>query len=344
MFFCILIYAAMAFILLFKLKKNTVCNGNNLLASLNSLRGIFALEIVIGHCVRYEACPLTPFGNFMLISVGYFFFVSGFGLAHSYHTKCNYLDTFIRHRIIRLIALALGSLVLVTIIAYLSPMYTDFRSIPTTLLAYPRVMLVRTNWYMRELLILYIFFYIVFRFFQKHKYIMLFTLIVALCIVLYFMGYTRCWFASIFCFPLGIIYYDHSETINNMLIERKGKLYPAILILSGVLLSSIDYPAITSLPFEKTEMIYALFNNLLCIGFISLLLTLLIYYTPGNTISAFLTSIATEIYLFQFVFVDMAEKQDISYPVKVVFVLTADIVIALIVNRTAKRLRMLKSH
>lgn len=48
---------------------------------MNALRGIFAIEIVIGHVVRYENTWLYPFGKFMIISVAFFFFVSAFGMV-----------------------------------------------------------------------------------------------------------------------------------------------------------------------------------------------------------------------------------------------------------------------
>lgn len=54
--------------------KARVCGGrNDLLKRLNSMRGIFAIEIVIGHVIRYENTILYPLGKFMIISVAFSF-------------------------------------------------------------------------------------------------------------------------------------------------------------------------------------------------------------------------------------------------------------------------------
>ena len=43
------------------------------LQNLNDMRGIFALEIVLGHVIRHERSLLYPLGKFMICSVAYFF-------------------------------------------------------------------------------------------------------------------------------------------------------------------------------------------------------------------------------------------------------------------------------
>ena len=337
--FCIATYIFLVFILLFQAKRTGIQKNDDLFFSLNSLRGIFALEIVIGHCVRYESCPLTPLGNFMLISVGYFFFVSGYGLARSYHTKPGYMDSFIKHRILKLLTLAIGALIIVTLIAYISPIYTDFKSISTSPLILAKSALVRTNWYMRELMLLYICFFIVFRFVKKYRIALLCTFIVIICAILYMAGYTRCWFASIICFPLGIIFYENINLILDRLKTINGKLITLFFIGLGLILSLINYPQLTGQSFEVTEMMYALANNILCTGFIRLLITALIYLKPDNKILSFFTSIATPLYLFQFIFVAIAECANMPYPTKILFVIIADISVSVLLNTLTKKIK-----
>ena len=330
--FCESIYLILAFILLFHVKYVGNQGKDELFYSLNSLRGIFALEIVIGHCVRYEFCPLTPLGNFMIISVGYFFFVSGYGLSRSYQIKPNYMDNFLKHRILRLILLALEALIIITLIAYICPVVTDFKSISTMPKIFARSVLIRTNWYMRELLLLYVCFFIVFRFIRKHRNILLSILIILICIILYLNGYTRCWFASIVCFPMGIICHENIDKIIIYLKSIKGKILSSIIAVTGLILSLLNYPDITGQAFEVTELIYALANNILCVGFVLALMIILLYFKPGNKILSFFTSIAAELYLFQFIFVAIAEKMKLSYPVKTIFVLTFDIILAMLIH------------
>ncbi|MBQ9867050.1 MAG: hypothetical protein IJM34_08525 [Lachnospiraceae bacterium] len=64
-------------------KRESLPTDKEALSELNGLRGLFALEVIVGHVVRYENSLLFPFGKFMIVSVGFFFYVSGFGLAYS---------------------------------------------------------------------------------------------------------------------------------------------------------------------------------------------------------------------------------------------------------------------
>ncbi|MBR6147681.1 MAG: acyltransferase [Lachnospiraceae bacterium] len=337
--FCLSIYILLALMLFIGCKPGESSISDDVFFRLNSLRGLFALEIIIGHCVRFESCLLTPLGNFMLISVGYFFFISGFGLARSFHTKQGYMDRFIKHRFLHLLFIAAIALIITTIIAYISPVKTDFQVTPSSLPILLLSIRARTNWYIRELIILYFVFYLCYRFLHTHKKTVLCLAIFSVCTVLFYLeyryslGYTRCWYASIVCFPLGIITYEYYDKIIPTITTAKGKMFSVSILLGGLILSLINYPSLTGLKFEITEMIYAFFNNILCIGFIAVLLIALLNLVPGNRILRFFTSISTEIYLFQFIFISIAEKMQLSYPWKIAFVLTLDIIVSVIVNR-----------
>jgi len=62
------------------------------LIQLNSLRGLFALEIIIGHVVRDESGIISMLGRFMICSVAFFFFLSASGMVLSYKSKNDYLS------------------------------------------------------------------------------------------------------------------------------------------------------------------------------------------------------------------------------------------------------------
>lgn len=76
--FSIFILAIFYFIIFYNTKRSPVSGRDDLLKRLNSMRGIFAVEIVIGHVVRYENTILYPLGKFMIISVAFFFFCFSF--------------------------------------------------------------------------------------------------------------------------------------------------------------------------------------------------------------------------------------------------------------------------
>ena len=95
MLYALLIYAIFIFILLFGIKFRPLTKEEDFFFSFNRLRGFFALEIVVGHVVRYESSLLYPIGKFMIISVAFFFFVSAYGMARSYDAKEDYLHGFL---------------------------------------------------------------------------------------------------------------------------------------------------------------------------------------------------------------------------------------------------------
>ena len=274
----------------------------------------------------------------MLISVGFFFFVSGMGITHSYHTKPDYLKTFPKHRILHLIFIAISALVISTLIAYIYTIPTPFRNIPDTLSVFLRAIIIRTNWYIRELLLLYTIFYISYRFFHKHRYLFICLMICFSCTILlileykYSLGYTRCWFASIICFPLGIFTYENYEKITALLNRKTGVIISIPILLIGLSASLFDYTSLIGISVFGNEIICALFNNVLCIGFILILIIFLSYFKPQNIVLFFFTKISTEIYLFQFIFISIAEKMQLSYAWKIAFVLVFDILLSTVLH------------
>lgn len=44
-----------------------------LLSRIDSLRGVFAIQVVLGLVVQYESSPIHIWERFMIISVAYFF-------------------------------------------------------------------------------------------------------------------------------------------------------------------------------------------------------------------------------------------------------------------------------
>ncbi|MDD6072586.1 MAG: hypothetical protein PUC12_17515 [Clostridiales bacterium] len=76
--FILLLFAGVIFC---GVKPLPALDGQEACQRLNNLRGIFAMEIVVGHVIRDDRTLLYPMGKFMIISVAFFFFVSAFGLV-----------------------------------------------------------------------------------------------------------------------------------------------------------------------------------------------------------------------------------------------------------------------
>lgn len=282
---------------------------------LNALRGIFAIEIVIGHVVRYESTLLYPFGKFMIISVAFFFFVSAFSMALSYYRKENYLKNFL--------LLKVGYLLCIAVITYLVNVLIDI-IVPMDLGYYEVTGIIGknffncTNWYIWELLIFYICFYFIYRFTKRH---LLYFVIITIALIVCFYGKSIAWWASILAFPFGILYAEYFEKFNKIQYSKWGVIITVILCtlgLGGLFVSETNV----------TGMIIS--RNILCIGGILVLLYLIGYCCIDNKIIKFLTSNSTAIYLFQFVYLEIAYVYEWDWKIEIPFVLIMTIATAMI--------------
>ena len=81
-----------------KIKINGCNNTIAIQKNANALRGIFAIFIIYTHCtLAYDYLPflLIPLRKVSTFGVGFFFILSGYGLAYSFGAKDNYLRGFL---------------------------------------------------------------------------------------------------------------------------------------------------------------------------------------------------------------------------------------------------------
>lgn len=122
---------------------------------INSLRGLFAIMIVIGHCSMYfekELFPLMLIHKFNMVSVCFFFMASGISLSYNLEHKKDYLKGFVRKKIFLLMVFSFMAQVIGEVlkgIVLYEPIMFGLR------------MITRWNWYIYEMAVLYLIFYIV---------------------------------------------------------------------------------------------------------------------------------------------------------------------------------------
>lgn len=328
--FSLLVYVIFISIFFLGIRKDKSLSRDECYRRLNGMRGIMALEIVIGHVVRYETSYLIPFGKFMLIGVGFFFFVSGWGLCKSFHEKPGYLDTFLRTRFGYLAGTALIALAVISVVDILSPVKTGYSSYSLELKAIVQNIFVRTNWYIRELLLLYLVFYLIYKYMRKYQLAVLIGLTVVIAYGLYALGYVRCWYASILSFPLGFLFYENYFKIVQFFKSGKGLL----------LTLSLGVVGISSMFLNNNIFITAFItNNALCVCAVIILTMFLSVFYIENPIKKFLNQYATEIFLFQFIFLTIAETAGWNYWIRMVFVLGMDLLVSILAYPLMKLLK-----
>lgn len=138
------------------------------------LKGWFALCILVHHIQLFTKIGdgtywMHILGNLGYWSVGMFIFMSGFGLYESYRTKgMSYINCFPRNR---LLVYELYYLLFVGIYF----VFDLIKGVPHSAIEYMQTLtygstIISFGWYLQLNLVLYIFFWLVFKFVKKHSF------------------------------------------------------------------------------------------------------------------------------------------------------------------------------
>lgn len=327
-----MLYPILVFIIFFiivfgGMKKQAVDGRRGYLVRLNRMRGLFAIEIVIGHVIRYEDTILYPFGKAMIISVAFFFFISAFGMVVSFQEKENYLKGFLFSKLSYLLVLALVAFTINAVIDWICPKDLGFCFTGVN----PVIgVLSRTNWYLRELALFYILFYFVYKYMKRYRVFCITVITLIFISLVYQAGWVTGWYASAMAFPAGLAFGEYFTPICNFLHSKWGKLITCIFVLIGL----------SSLLFEQSNMIGMVYmKNIMCLAGMLILLYFSTYFQIGNRVSEYLNSYSAEIYIFQFVYYYMASAYEWDYRIRLLFTVAATMMTALVMQPIIKMIK-----
>ena len=168
---------------------------------MKSLRGFAAMGVILHHISQEELFQqqkvLSPFVNAGAYFVAIFFFCSGYGLIKSLNTKENYLKGFIKNRIVKTIVLPFY----VNVIVYGVLMFAAGFKLPTERWIANLTGITMMNeyaWFPIVLAILYLVFYLCFRFIKCRPvcFAIIFVFIIALGIGFSFNGHFAWWYGD----------------------------------------------------------------------------------------------------------------------------------------------------
>lgn len=292
------------------------------LQNLNNLRGLFALEIVIGHVIRYEQTILYPMEKFMICSVAFFFFVSAFGMTVSYEKKENYLNhNFILSKPIYLLILTILIFVLNAGIDAICPNDLLFCTPPPYIL---HAYLTKTNWYLWSQILFYLLFFFSYKYLYRFRISFICIITILRTIVMYLTGFPEGWWASSYAFPLGLIVGEHFASVKKFLFSKKGILTVIFLSLFG--LSCLLVP-------EENIVSFVFMRNSICLAFLLILLYVCTFFVLGNhPVARYLNKYSTEIYLTQFIWLQLSESYGFNYMIRMPIVLIATLISAMILH------------
>lgn len=261
-----------------------------LLGRYNMLRGIFALEIIVGHVIRFERTPLYLLGKVMIISVAFFLFVSGWGITISYHTKKNYLDGFLGKKC--------GYLFILAVITY------AFRWVVTYFILHINMIdknllydfIQKTNWYIWELILFYAIFWVIYKYIKRGRVLTIMGITSALIVFFFKQNMLQGYYSSGLAFPLGILFGEYYENMAKWLNSRKGVVVTVLLSLLGICSLLLDENSLLGMVFLR---------NVMCIAAMLILFYILSYVRFSNRALKWCGEISTELYLFQFVWLNV---------------------------------------
>lgn len=173
-------------------KKKEVSSALDI-SNARALRGFSAIEIMLGH-IGISTGNIIQYPNRKagILFVGIFFMISGYGLAYGYSNKKAYLKTFFRRRYS---AILIPSIIVIAIEALYS------RDISISFIFEKSA-----RWYITELLILYLVFFVSYRLCKEKGWIVVAAISMALILIAYAMGLSNPWYGSTLCFSQGMFF------------------------------------------------------------------------------------------------------------------------------------------
>ena len=257
------------------------------------MRATAIISIVLHHLsLQYEGIViLKPFKYVGFLMVGVFFFLSGFGLYVSMKTKENYLKK---------IPKKIMGLIIPFLVAWV--FYFIFYKITGTEIK-NLFLVVKYSWYIYELILFYILFYVCFKHFNEN--IACIILLISILVILfftYYIGLVETWYKSSMPFIIGIVIAKNIEKFRTVLKNRLIFIWEAIVLIILLVIG------------QKMQLGWAdiILYNLATVLFV-LVFTKMYYYLKLNKISKArilqtIGNISLEIYLYHGLILEIIHK------------------------------------
>ena len=190
-----------------------------------SIKGIFVVLILLSHVRGYGVFNMSNLGDLFLTLLGQmivvmYFFYSGYGINKQYKKKGNdYIRYFPVKRILKTLIHFDVAVLLFIFLQLVLGEYYHFYDYLLALIGWTSVG--NSNWFVFDILVLYFFTWIIFRFCARfsHSNRIIIILITILTIVFWiflyiYRGSQQWWMNTILAFPLGVWYSNEEVRIN----------------------------------------------------------------------------------------------------------------------------------
>ena len=325
------------------------------------IQGLLALTIIFHHISVWLQSTNSIEGLFVYyyyfgaIVVGFFFFCSGYGLLYSLETKSNYLNGFIKKRVLTVLV----PFFICNYIYMISGQISGIRySTKEIVAAFFGVLLLNSQmWFAVEIMIIYIIFYIIFKYIKNSPKAMC---VMGICILLlmtysFFIGrdfitrsgglwfHGEWWYNTTLLFFIGMLY----QKFEKVIIEWFHKHYYLILgiSLTGLVLCAKINAMISAFYIHKKIIpmnpIYSvkfgewLAQFILAVLFVMVQILIMMKVKFHNRFLSFLAEYSLEIILINYVYIRLFDYFRLTYGlgIYVVLVMIMTILSAVIINK-----------
>ena len=310
--------------------------------STSGLRGFLALGIIFHHI-----SPLVKtgeeFSNFSYMGtyiVSIFFFLSAYGLYVQNESRENYLDNFLVKRLSKIIVPFFIISLIYMFYRFVNGQLIDLNFFIN--LFKQGSTIIYNGWFVDIIILMYIFFYLSFKFFQNKFLSIVFNTIFIICYICLAikLGYNFWWYNSALTFAIGLIWAKNQNKIDRFL----EKYYFIVIVLVTVLLFvSHRYDILLKYLHIEDSYSYALAANLDNIIFtIYFIIVFLKKINFSNVYLNLIGRISFELYMIHGLVISMLAKIFVSSRVNDVlftlFVLIISLILAWVVNKIDKRI------
>lgn len=329
------------------------------------IAGYFAFCVLVHQIVinLQHSCPdytesFTILSHSGVLLVGFFFLFSGYGLIVSYEEKSNYMKTFLFRRVCTvLLPFFLCNYAFMTTTLLMGNRF----SIKELLLAFFGLILLNDHmWFAVEIMLLYLAFYVIFRFIrsEKAKYLSMTAVVLGMIVTGFLLGheYTETgiqanwfhgewWYNTTPLFLLGMIFAKYRKKVISFAQTYYTWLVTGSAALFLIFWQGTEYMLLYHGYWTETEFTKGYLDKLLTfsvqlpmvIFFEIFLLLLLMKVCFHNKVMKFLGKISLELILLENVFLLLFTEQINHgierYVIGVIGVIAATLVFATIINK-----------
>ena len=264
----------------------------------NCLKGLFAIVVLIHHIRAQMICLNNTLIGMLITSLGYlsvgmFFFFSGYGLETQFKLKDNeYILKMPFSRIIPFYCICILSIFI----------YTFFNLILNNEITIKRFIasfffgetIVQNGWYLQSIILIYLIYYIAYKLGinKKSRWVYLGTLLTFYIICCIFFNVSITYYESILAFPFGIYVAQYKDYIKNINIKMKYLIecFVAIIFFITFLFGNLNIlPKGISIFLKMISVVF----------FICVILNITSVLPVENMFTRVLVKIFCEIYIIQ---------------------------------------------